>query len=78
MKNFNDPHDLPACSAVPQPTVPPRTPLKHKVRTNNQRIEQHLKSIQYAAFSVSPHEILCATNMFLSYAACQRAEGNHF
>jgi len=32
MKKFNDAignrtHDLPACSAVPQPTAPPRSPL---------------------------------------------------
>jgi hypothetical protein len=31
MKNFNDTignrtHDLPACSAIPQPTAPPRAP----------------------------------------------------
>jgi hypothetical protein len=35
MKNRNDPngnrtHDLPACSAVPQPTSHPRTPSKQK------------------------------------------------
>ena len=33
MKNSNDTignrtHDLPACSAVPQPTAPPRAPLE--------------------------------------------------
>jgi len=34
MKNFNDTignrtRDLPACSAVPQPTAPPRTQMKN-------------------------------------------------
>jgi hypothetical protein len=34
MKNFNDTignrtYDLPACSAVPQPTAPARTPFKN-------------------------------------------------
>jgi hypothetical protein len=40
MKNSNDnignrTHDLPTCSAVPQPTAPPRTPnLSHNSQTN--------------------------------------------
>jgi len=39
MKNSNDTignrtHDLPSCSAVPQPTAPPRGPLLRSVDTN--------------------------------------------
>jgi len=48
MKNFNDTignrtRDLPACSAVPQPTAPPRTPsiyvlhVKIKVKQSRYR-----------------------------------------
>jgi hypothetical protein len=42
MKNLNDPignqtRDLPTCSAVPQPTAPPRTVSEDKV-TNMSRI----------------------------------------
>jgi hypothetical protein len=33
----NRTRDLPACSAVPQPTVPPRTLLKHVANFDNQR-----------------------------------------
>jgi hypothetical protein len=43
MKNFNDTignqsRDPPACSAVPQPTAPPRTP-KNKVYVNEIKTE---------------------------------------
>jgi hypothetical protein len=40
MKSSNDTSrnrtgDLPACSAVPQPPAPPRTPQKHRIDNNN-------------------------------------------
>jgi len=30
MNNSNDTRDLPACSAVPQPTAPPRAPIHER------------------------------------------------
>jgi hypothetical protein len=40
MKNSKDPignrtHNLPACSAVPQPTAPPHTPVLRSAEINN-------------------------------------------
>ena len=34
MKNSNDTIDLPTCSAVPQPTAPPRTPTNPRTVVN--------------------------------------------
>jgi len=46
MKNSNDiignqTHDLPACSAVPQPTVPPRAPEIHTYMQRNKWARKH-------------------------------------
>ena len=58
MKNFNDtigirPGDIPACSAVPQPTAPPRIPklrvAKRKVKRMHLCMLYGVESEQLAA-----------------------------
>jgi len=51
MKNSNDTignrtHDLPACSAVPQPTAPPRTPT-YPITILNFRVLAHKFGVRH-------------------------------
>ena len=55
MKNSNDTignrtRDLPTCSAVPEPTAPPRTPLTHRDKTPNFSVTQLHRSLLRHAF----------------------------
>ena len=50
MKNSNDSvenrtRDFPACSAVPQPTAPPRAPLLEINTVNTKHYEKELKNV---------------------------------
>ena len=52
MKNFNDTignrtRDLPACSAVPQPTAPPRAPIHREYRTENNETNSRMWGVEF-------------------------------
>jgi hypothetical protein len=53
----NQTHDLPACSVVPQPTVPPHAPL-HLVKSSISCKENYQPDIHYAVISL--HTLLDA------------------
>jgi len=58
----NRTRDLPACSAVPQPTAPPcapgRDPVRSKIVINSNIIEQTLSVTQVALFHIRVKKIL--------------------
>jgi len=67
MKNSNDiirnqTRDLPTCSAVPQPTVPPRTPFSEWVRTQYvcvfHRVLLHVSPSRMHSPQILPYAVL--------------------